>query len=221
MISTPITPGEWLDTDVPILAAIIPAILARKSVGVVRYLPLPANFTGNDASAGELERLTDASLGVMLVQHVRGLREHNYLWSPATEDGAKDAEYAVTWAERCEYPMGATIWQDLEGIDSTVGTAQTVFYCQKWADTVIQLGYQAGLYVGFSVPLSPGQLYALPHTTYWRAAGFVPSVERRGYSGQQGNTLVIEGTQFDRNTFSPDFMGDLPHGAVSGVPAAA
>jgi hypothetical protein len=221
VIASPITPGEWLDTDVPILAALFPAFLARGTKGVIRYLPLPGNFTGNDASAGELERLTDATLGVMLIQHVRGLRVNNFLWSPATENGAKDAEFAVTWAERCEYPMGGTLYQDLEGIDPTVSAAQTIFYCQKWADTVISLGYQAGLYVGFSVPLSPGQLYALPHTTYWRAAGFVPSVERRGYSGQQGVALSIEGVQFDRNTFTPDFMGDLPHCAIAGPLQAA
>ena len=221
MISALITPGEWLDTSTPILAALIPALLARGTKGVIRYCPLPSNFTGGDASAGELERLTDAGLGVMLVQHVRGLREHNYLWSPATCDGAKDAEYAVTWTERCEYPMGATIWQDLEGIDPSVGAPQTIYYCQQWADTVISLGYQAGLYVGFSVPLSPGQLYSLPHTTYWRASGFVPSVERRGYCGQQGVSLVIEGTQFDRNVFSPDFLGALPHCAMLAIPDAA
>ena len=221
MIVAPITPGEWLDTSSPILAAIIPAILARGSKGVIRYCPLPGNFTGNDAAAGELERLTDAELGGMLIQHVRGLRANNFLWSPATESGAKDAEYAVTWAERCEYPMGGTLYQDIEGIDPTVGAAQTIYYCQQWASTVISLGYQAGLYVGFSVPLSPGQLYALPHTTYWRAAGFVPSVERRGYSGQQSGAVNIEGTLFDLNKFGPDILLDLPHCAIAGPLQAA
>jgi hypothetical protein len=182
------------------------AFRGKGKVGVFRYAPLPGNSPADDLDAVELELLIYAAeLEVGLVQHPR---RTNVL---ASHSGAADAMAAAQWASSIGYPSGAHIFLDLEGV---IGTqlVQVWTYCVDWARACLQLGFSAGLYVGYSAILGPQELYELPgFDSYW-SDQVGRRVNVRGCAVQQSKqVLAADGLpSWDPDTVAPDALGGLP-----------
>ena len=208
MIAAPARPGKWLDTSVICSTDVLTAAAAQGYGGIVRYVPLPRNSGAWDITELELDRIVAADLQCALVQHVR--KGH---WNPSLCSGSEDADAAVDWAIHAGYPAGCHIFcdaEDMAGIDLSA-----IHYLNEWSAEVIQGGFLAGLYVGFSVPLTPEQLWELPgFNQYWSDAG-KRHVATRGCSMVQGGEVQVQGTTFDIDYVAPDLLGGLPMVATS------
>lgn len=195
--------GPWVDTAWPLTPVVCQALVAAGKRGVGRYVPLPGNNSAGDISAAEAQRITGAGLQLLLVQHVRRPG-----WSPLHCDGRADAVAACAAALAAGYPSGAHLFLDLEGIVGTDAPSCAVF-AQDWAVEVRRY-FAAGLYVGYDVPLSAAQLYALPSfTSYWSDPG-PRNVATRGFALKQGAGVVISGVGFDLDEVRADELGDVP-----------
>lgn len=195
--------GLWVDASTLLSTAVLSAVRAMGYVGVIRTLPLPNNPTDGDLSAGELQDALGVGLQVSAYQHVRA-----GLWLPDAHSGAADALSAIAWARNAGLPAGMHLYQDLESVGGSA--IDTITYSTAWADTVIAAGYLAGLYVGFSVPCSPIQLYGLPHTSYWSDAG-PREVAVRGFAlHQRQPEILIAGVKFDPDVMAADLKGEVP-----------
>lgn len=204
MIAAPATAGPWVDTATPCNVHVAAALRAAGKVGIVRYVPLPANGSAADISAAELGGLVGEGLDCMLVQHVR-----RPPWDPGAHDGEADGAAAAAHAERVGYPPGCHLWLDVEGI--TGSATATVAFAVAWQRAVIAAGYRSGLYVGYAVPLDAEGLYELPgFDSYWSDFGR-RSVATRGFAVvQHAPEVTIGGVSFDRDDVAPDALGDLP-----------
>lgn len=196
--------GRWVDTSAIILPSVAAELHREGFGGAFRYAPLPSNSAGRDLSALELMALAAAGLQVGLVQHVRDPG-----WRPAGHSGAADAMAATAHAQRIDYPRGAVVYLDLEGIAGTA--AEVSRFANDWADAVRQAGHQPGIYCGYQDPLGPKDLYTLHSaTTYWVDAG-PRTVAVRGHAVRQSYPeVVIAGTRFDVDDVAPDMLDDLP-----------
>jgi hypothetical protein len=192
-----------VDTSAKLTAGIVGPLVDAGYQGVVRYVHLPGVQGTWDIDPVELKALLDGGLGLMLVQHVRYPG-----WDPAKCSGAEDAGTAIASAKAAGYLAGAHIFVDLEGISGT-GDATTQ-YATDWAAAVVAAGYKAGCYVGYSVPLTPAQLYALENiNSYWSDAG-PRSVATRGFAIKQHAEIHLGGIPFDPDDVAPDVLGDTP-----------
>lgn len=223
MIAIKATPGVWLDTDTILTSQVLDAVKKARPdiVGFMRYIPFKPSaghdltaWVANDISTAELSRIVDGyNYQCLLVQHPRLPG-----WNPGAFDGDVDGAFGAFHALTAGYPSGATLYQDIEGINGT--SFDTVNYSTHVANAFASKN-QAGLYVGFDVPCSSTVLYGLPHKTYWRAYGNVQDVETRSYAiRQKYPPLKIGGVEFDWNEVAPDLLGDLPVVAASSVPPA-
>lgn len=196
--------GSIVDTSKKLTPEVIKQVAALGFEGIVRYVPLPGVDPALDIDVDELRAIMDTGLATMLVQHVRFAN-----WNPGVEDGTVDARVASDHARGAGYLPGGHIFLDLEGIQ---GTAQdTKRFAETWAAAIVQAGYCAGCYVGFGVPLNAVQLYNLhDFHCYWSDAG-PRAVATRGFAiKQHAPEIRIAGIEFDRNTVSPDKLGDFP-----------
>lgn len=200
------TPGQWFDVSVRLSDAQARAFKAMGKRGCFRYGPLPGNPTAEDLSADELEMLVfDVGLEVGLVQHPRAV---NVL---SAHSGAADAMWIGKYAASIWYPSEDHIFLDLEDVSgSTVD--QVTAYCVDWARACIQLGFRAGLYVGFDAVLGPQALYELPgFDCYWSdAAG--RRVNVRGCAVRQRAQVPATAglPNYDPDELAPDALGGLP-----------
>ncbi|HEX8792998.1 MAG TPA: glycoside hydrolase domain-containing protein [Polyangiaceae bacterium] len=215
MIAAKATPGRWVDSSTPLTPAVCAELVREGIVGVVRYVPLPNNPAHADISAAEAALILDAGLQLLLVQHVRMPP-----WSPSQHDGYTDGAIAAGSARAAGYAPGCHVFLDIEGVQGDA--ASTSLFCDNWARAVKSAGYRAGLYCGYSDPLSADQLYERPgFTTYWSDAGH-RRVSTRGVAMTQGNEITIAGTKFDTDVIAPDLLGEVPWALTEeNVPSAA
>lgn len=183
----------------------------------VRYVPrteLLAEQTHTNLTNAEAIAILDAGLALMVVQHTR-----NEGWPPTGPLGTADGSYAVTYAGQiAQLPQGMNIWCDLEVVATTATAADVIAYCQAWYAAVSAGGYVPGLYVGFGIKLSAGQLYNdLSFKHYWSAYNAEVGVATRGYQLIQTDALELNTVtpDADKNTFDPnkvetDQLGGLP-----------
>jgi Domain of unknown function (DUF1906) len=200
------TPGSWFDVSQPLTIAQATAFRVRGMQGVFRYGPLPNNSDAPDLSSAELWMLLfDVGLEVGMVQHPR---KTNVLASHSgAADGLAIAQHALTVG----YPLTAHIFLDLEGVIGT-SPGQVTTYCVDWSRAVIQMGYAAGLYVGFSAILGPQDLYELPgFDCYWSDLAR-RRVNVRGCAIQQFAEVPAMGglPNYDPDLIAPDALGGLP-----------
>lgn len=203
IVARPAVPGRYVDTAAPCSDPVLASLAAAGYLGVGRYVPLPGVSGRADISPGELERITGHGLACWLVQHVRYPG-----WDPGAHNGAADADAACLAAKAAGYPQGAHLYLDLEGIKGT--RPATLAFADAWQTLVIAHGFRAGLYVGYDVPLSPDDLYALRgFDTYFSDAGH-RKVSTRGCALVQAPEVVIAGVRFDPDHVAADLLGDLP-----------
>lgn len=201
--------GNWVDTNTILTVRTLDALRAAGKLGVARYVPLPGNNPAGDISAEELERVLGEGLQLALVQHVRAGDPRTHLWDPGQHSGEDDARTACAAAKAAGYPEGAHVFLDLEAVSGT--TVATVGFCLEWSRITLAEGFLAGLYVGYSVPLSPEDLYDLQgFNSYWSDAGR-RQVATRGCAIVQGAEVVIGGVKFDVDPVAADKLGGLPY----------
>lgn len=182
----------------------------------IRYVPR-AGVLPHDITAAELNTLLSAGLGVMLVQHVE--RDGPPWWTPTEAKGMAYGERAAEYAHDIGYPMGATLWLDLEGIVPGTDPEIIIRYANAWFTAVAVRGYQPGIYVGYNAILTPVQLYRrLKFARYWgalnldedqfpatRSICMKQHVARGIFAPPIGITMSI-----DVNTVHRDNLGALP-----------
>lgn len=168
----------------------------------------------HDLSMSEIERLHDAGLAVMPVQHV----ESESSWIPSADKGREYGETAALACTELALPRGVTVWNDLEGVSSAVPPAHVIAHCQAWFIAVASAGFQPGLYVGWHAGLSATQLYQnLSFTRYWGAYNLNADQEPvvRGLCMKQHVAKPVDipwGITFpiDTDTIKADKLGGLP-----------
>jgi hypothetical protein len=215
LAALPARPGLWLDTDVPLTAAILQAVVDETDAeGVWRYVPLPGNDPADDITLRELARICATRkrdgqlLQCGLVQHCRRPELNDLTAHPSDVDAAAAFEHA----RAVGYPEPAHIGLDFEGLAQIPRNTRAV--CIRWAigwqSRLIAASYAALLYHGYGVPLSALDLFELPgFNQYWSDAGDRP-VATRGNSIVQGAAVTIGGCPFDRNVIKADHRGDVP-----------
>lgn len=167
-----------------------------------------------DLSVGEIGRLLDAGLALMVVQHV----ESEAAWKP---NGIVGREYGTTAAAACRelgIPSGVTVWCDLEGVAPGVDPTEVASYCQAWYGAVRGADYQPGLYVGWHAGLSAESLYHhLSFQRYWAAYNLnrdqepaVRGVQMRQHAAKPGDTPANNPFAIDTDTVDADRFGGLP-----------
>lgn len=131
-------------------------------------------------------------------------------WAPSEDLGTRDGADAVTYAQAAGLPEGMTLYLDFEGPGS--GALACAAHVDAWAHQVTGAGYVAGLYVGYGVPLTPAELYALAVTTYWHSCSDAPDVAVRGYAMTQLRppNVHVCGVEVDLDTIHTDGRGETP-----------
>lgn len=195
------SPGSLgFDANIVITAPIAQQFVAQGFKFCLRYISRGAQPPG-DLSPGEAERILDAGLALMPVQHVRVAG-----WKPTAALGAQDGMQAGKNAGWVGLPPGVNVWCDLEGVAGAATTQAVVDYCNSWFDGVQGAGYLPGLYVGYRCVLDGDQLFQLKFQHYWRSQSQVPNVTKRGYQMiQLFPEIQVNGIKVDLDVTQNDF----------------
>lgn len=149
--------------------SVITATIANNAVAAgyrfaIRYVRR-RRANPHDITLTEVDTILRHGLGLMLVQHFSGEG-----WVPSAALGAEYGANAVDHAQVVGYPMGATLWNDLESVKKGTKHAETIAHCNAWYDAVKAAGYVPGLYVGYACGLTARELYErLKFQRYWSA----------------------------------------------------
>ena len=81
----------------------------------VRYVSRGLGQQRGDLTAVEAERILDAGLALMAVQHVEAEG-----WRPSLELGKTYGSHAAANAAEVGFPAGVNVWLDLEGVNHQV-----------------------------------------------------------------------------------------------------
>ncbi|HET9179982.1 MAG TPA: DUF1906 domain-containing protein [Terriglobia bacterium] len=191
------------DSNTVISSAVARQFVTKGFTFCVRYVsrgPEPEK----DLSPAEAERILNAGLALMPVQHVRKPG-----WLPSAELGTKDGQYAASNTRDVGFPKGVNVWCDLEGIAPGTPADIVAAYCNAWFDAVTAAGYVPGIYVGSQCILNEQQLYQLKFQHYWRSQSNVPNSGKRGYQMIQLFPPVrINGVDVDIDVTQEDYKGD-------------
>jgi hypothetical protein len=156
-----------------------------------------------DLSAEEAKDILDASMALMVVQHVALPG-----WHPTVQLGTEYGENAAKYAGEADLPPGVNLWLDLEGIAQGTSHADIKGYANAWFNAVAAADYVPGVYVGFDVFLSTDELFFdLKMKHYWRADGNIPHVSHRGYQLFQSILDPNTPQEFDRDVTKDDDLG--------------
>jgi len=121
-----------------------------------------------DLNRTEANRLLDAGLGVMCVQHVE--RDAAPWWIPTGDKGLAQGLVAVTELVQLGFPIGTMCWLDLEGVARSIPAGDVIEFCQQWYHVVKKAEYEPGIYIGYRCGLTPVELYyRLSFRHYWGA----------------------------------------------------
>lgn len=180
---------------------------------IMRYVRR-AQYNSFDVTAGEVLGILGAGMGVGIVQHVAKPG-----WMPSAKLGSEYGETAAREAEAAGIPHGATLWCDLEEVDSAADAAAVIGYVNAWTSRVLSIGFEPGLYVGYGCGLSADALYRkLRVTRYWSAY----NLNRENFPAVRGvcmrqypyppESKRVPGVpfQYDENVVVGDLLGGAP-----------
>lgn len=216
----PALPGaQGFDANTILTAQTASRLRQAGFVFCIRYLSRAEGQQSGDLSALEAERILDAGLALMAIQHVEGPG-----WTPSAELGTNYGLAAAANAHEVGLPGGVNVWLDLEGINYATSASDVIAYCNAWCDAVTAAGYLPGIYVGANAILSGDQLYwRLKTKHYWKSGSSVPDIPQRGYQLNQrivpGDTVA--GVQIDRDVTQTDHFGDAVQWLVRDSAATA
>lgn len=133
-------------------------------------------------------------------------------WHPSLDLGDSDGLHAIANARTAGLLEGMTLYCDLEGPSGT--SDDCITYVNAWASRVQAAGFEAGLYVGYGIPLTAHQLYwSLKTTAYWDSCSKNPLVDVRGFSMFQHHppNQKVAGGIVDVNHIEADQKGSTPN----------
>jgi hypothetical protein len=198
-----------VDTVARITPTMARAIRADGREFVVRYVPFAGGGVCRwDVTTTELQLVLRSGLRLLLVQRVRTAGA----WHPSPDLGRRDGQQAAQHAIAVGYPLGATIYCDLEGVAEDAAANDTLAHVNAWSDAVQVRGFQPGLYVGAGCGLTAQQLFrGLKLRTYWDSCSRNPEPLPRGWSMLQTHGNVRRyGILVDLDTIQADHLGGLP-----------
>ena len=203
--------ARGFDANTPLSDAAAKAFVQAGFSFCLRYVGR-TEMHSNDLTAQEAQRMLNAGLALMAVQHVL-----NPGWAPTQALGTEYGRNAAAFTKAIGFPPGVSVWLDLECVADNTAAADVVAYCNAWYDEVAAAGYVPGVYVGFAPGLSGQQLYSkLKFSSYW-AAYNVDGVSKPGPRGWQMVQSVGSGTiggitteAYDADVIHPDGQGGVP-----------
>jgi glycoside hydrolase-like protein len=204
-------PGEMQDAIASVPGfdcdALLSAGLARQffSQGYkfcLRYLSRAQAV--QNLSSQEATDILHSGLALMPVQHARSPG-----WSLNASLGQEDGQEASANAKAIGFPIGVSVWCDLEEVNASARAQDVMDYARAWHQAVGGAGYSPGLYVGTGTLLTGQQLFGLPFRHYWRASSRVPDIPNRGYQLIQFSPAIqLNGIAVDLDVTLPDHRGD-------------
>jgi Rv2525c-like, glycoside hydrolase-like domain len=206
-------PGaQGFDTDTALVAASAGQLFETGFRFAIRYLSRTVPQNRGDLGSAEAETVLGAGLALMAVQHCSRAG-----WAPTTVLGGSYGHAAVLNATAIGFPIGVSLWLDLEEVATYATAANTIGYVNAWAGEVSDAGFVPGLYVGANQPLTGDELYwRLKVSRYWRSASKVPDIAYRGYCMAQAlmPSPVSDGADgtlsIDRDVIMADAFGGVP-----------
>ena len=202
----PATAGQWVDfrnSGKPL--SWYQAVKAQGVVGVF----IDSATGGYGADVGYA---LQAGLQVQLFQGY-----YDAMWNSvgtATSQGNR----MVAAAKAVLYPRGATCWLDAEGMPSDMSANAWLDWVNAWSKVVNHAGYNGGIYLSGTYPVTSAQLYTdLPYIHhYWHGiSSMTPAVAVRGYTVSQNQVNVgLDGRVVDWDTVYPDNLHQLPFAIV-------
>jgi hypothetical protein len=204
-IVEPVPDALLFDTDAPCTLATLLALRVVGFQGGIRTVTCDGAPDPSDLTAREVADFMAAGLGLMVYQRVRDPG-----WIPSAALGTADAAVFVAKASAAGYLVGASAWDDLEGIGGS--DVATIAYANAKAARLKAAQRPPGEYIGDDVPLTGGQLFtSLIAPCYWRSLSDVPDVQTRGYAMRQiAEDVLIAGTLVDVNFATADRLGGRP-----------
>lgn len=201
---TPPPPTVGFDTSARLSLVQAVQLAAAGYRFALRYVLAPhAAVMEDPITVAEADALRAAGLAVGLLQ---GFQQASQINGP---DGIRDGNAAASEALAVGYPVGATLWCDLEG---RFGSAQPLIdYLNNWGRQVKAAGFIPGLYNGPQNVLNAAQIQALIFPAYWCPGAKVPK-PARGYQLFQmlPASIPAPGTAIDVDVVERDARGDLP-----------
>lgn len=205
--------SRGFDCNTPVTADVARRFVATKYQFALRYI-WRDHRRGTDLSVAEVLTILRAGLALSVVQHYEGDG-----WYPTDAKGTDYGRTAVVACRSLGLLDGMTVWLDLESPHPSVGAEQIIRYVNRWADQVTLGGFQAGLYGGYGVRLTPDQLYRRLKVTRYMGAynqnsDQVPAV--RGNCMKQlpwpAPKLRVPGVpfQYDEDVVLGDKLGGSP-----------
>ena len=190
IVAQPIAAGIGFDTIAVITAA---SSTNLRAAGVADF----AVRYGSDLGLPERDQLLGDGVPVVLVQHVERPG-----WNATAADGDQHGQEAVTWATRLEYPAGAHVALDMEGIaDSGL---PVMAYVRAWAARVKAGGWLVCMYVGYCAGLTVAQLLELEQDgtvdVLWSDYGAREAPAGVGFVMKQHPQGVVGGVEIDQDT---------------------
>lgn len=174
---------------------------------VVRYVSLETEPGGLgaysiDIDPTERDGILSAGLTLLLVQHVQFPG-----WYASAMTGCDHGNAAANHALWVDYPKGAHIALDLEGVSDS--GEQVIEYVNAWCRAVIRNGFKPVVYVGYACGLTPEQLWELPLVDrYWSDFG-KREVANRGFCMIQGVQENLAGIKIDPDKHQADLLGGV------------
>lgn len=210
IVASVVPEGLIVDTSVKCSKSLIAAVKAIGYLGIARYVPLPGVSAVEDIDAAELADILSAGLGSFWVQHPRFPG-----WKPIDHSAEVDALCACKAAQAAGYAPGTTGYVDCEGLSSDTTSAQAFYYNSQWAHVLIEEGFRAGLYDGYSNPETPLQLYEIRDvTSYWSDLAN-RKVAVRGCAVVQRAQITIDAVPFDPDEVRNDNLGGRPYWSIA------
>lgn len=158
-----------------------------------------------DLDNKELNNILNSGLKLGVVQHCL-----NPGWTPSKQLGITYGVNAASFARQCGYEKGCIIYLDLEGLKK-VSKDIIIEFCNEWYDSVNELGYTPGIYIGFNIWLSSEDLYyKLKFKNYWAAFNTPATPIIRGFQMRQKLQKKVNGINIDPNELTGDKLGGMP-----------
>jgi hypothetical protein len=207
LIVVPAPKCMMVDTDVKLTPPLLNGLSGLGYEGIIRYVPLPGVDPRNDIDPEELERILAHPKGFFscFVQHPRYDG-----WKPREHSPELDARCAVRFARAAGYPSGVHGFVDAEGMNADTTWQEAHSYNSRWAHIMVEEGFRAGLYDGYSQPETPDELYLIHDvSSYWSDLAN-RKVAVRGTAIVQRTQFELLGAPFDPDLVGPDLLGDTP-----------
>jgi len=206
-VAKSIGPGWGFDCSQKLSPAQVKSMVAtplpngQKVSFIFRYVSLNPTLWPGDIDPIERDSILGQGVPLLLVQHV------NYPgWTASGWNGAAHGNQAGLNAKQIDYPAGAMIFVDMEGIADSGGPVYE--YLQAWAEAVAGFGYVPAMYQGYACGMTPDLL--AQHTEiggWWSDFGARPNPTGVGFMCKQFAQVMHCNVPVDPDKCYADMLG--------------